>query len=207
MTSPIYGCQVQRTEADPNVPFSRCALAGPGGENAPCLTSSDCQAGLGCVIDPIVGSSCLKYCCQDANDCERGSYCAERPMRDAISNGTSKSAIDRTPLPIPVCVPAENCDLSAPYPCVKGRACACQSGTACMVVRPDGTTTCTTPGTGKVGDTCPCAWGHICSAATDTCLKLCNTRDDSPCGDGKCQSASQLPDGWGVCIGAAPNGG
>jgi len=33
-----YACQVQRSEDQPNIPFARSALAGPGGENAPCLT-------------------------------------------------------------------------------------------------------------------------------------------------------------------------
>jgi len=204
VTPPEYGCQVQRSESDPSVPFSRCALAGPGGENAPCLTASDCQAGLGCVAKQNAGT-CQKYCCQDAEDCEPGTYCAARPMRDAISNASGAS--DKNTLLIPVCVHAENCDLSAPYPCPKGSECACQSGTACLVVRSDGTTTCAVPGTGKLGDTCPCAWGHVCSAATNKCLKLCYTRDSGACGDGKCQSASQLPDGWGVCVGGTTSGG
>jgi hypothetical protein len=203
-TAPKYGCQVQRAESEPRVPFSRCALAGSGGENAPCLTATDCQAGLGCVGDQNKGS-CQKYCCQDADDCEPGTYCAPRPMRDAIINASGPS--DKNTLMIPVCVHAENCDLSAPYPCPKGRECACPSGSACLVVRSDGTTTCAVPGPGKVGDSCPCAWGHVCSAATNKCLRLCYTRDSSDCGDGKCQAASELPDGWGVCVGGTASGG
>lgn len=203
VTPSQYSCQVQRSASDPKVPFSSCSRAGPGGDNAPCLTSNDCQAGFGCVGDQTTGL-CQKYCCQDANDCKAGTYCAERPMRDATIN--EKGVSDRTTLLIPVCVQAENCDLSAPYPCPKGSECACPSGTACVVVRSDGTTTCAKPGSGKVGDDCPCAWGHVCSAATNKCLLLCDTQD-SACGDGKCQSASQLPDGWGVCVGGTPSGG
>lgn len=202
-TPPAYGCHVQRSADDPKVVFSACAIAGPGGENAPCLTSNDCQPGFGCVGDQNTGL-CQKYCCQDANDCKTGTYCAERPIRDTTIN--EKGVSDKTTLMIPVCVHAENCDLSAPYPCAKGSECTCKTGTACMVVRADGTTTCAVPGTGKVGDSCPCAWGHVCSAATNQCLQLCSTRE-STCGDGRCQSASQLPDGWGVCVGGTTSGG
>ena len=204
---PKYSCQVQRADSAPKVPFSACALAGAGGEDAPCLTSNDCQAGLGCVGDQNAGL-CQKYCCQDADACESGTYCADRPMRDRTTNLLPKGPSNNSAsLLIPVCVHAENCDLSAPYPCPRGSDCACKSGTACLVVRSDGTTTCAVPGTGKAGEACPCAWGNICSAATSQCLKLCLTRDSQSCGDGKCQSASELPDGWGVCVGTMPAGG
>jgi hypothetical protein len=203
VTPPKYACQVQRAESPPYEAFSGCVLAGAGVESAPCLTSSDCQAGLGCVGDQNTGL-CLKYCCQDADDCEPGTYCAERPMREGSEKGSSDTL---TSLLIPVCVHAENCDLGAPYPCPKGSECACASGTACLVVRADGTTTCAVPGAGKVGEACPCAWGHVCSAATNRCLELCYTRESGACGDGKCQSASELPDGWGVCVGRTPSGG
>jgi len=207
VTPSEYNCQVQRSASAPDEVYSACALAGPGGESAPCLTASDCQAGLGCVGDQNAGL-CRKYCCQDANDCESGTYCAERPMRDATVNALPKGASSAgTSLLIPVCIHAENCDLSAPYPCTKGSECACEAGTACLVVRSDGTTTCAAPGTGKVGQACPCAWGHVCSAASGQCLQLCRTRDSSPCGSGKCQAASELPEGWGVCVGVTLSGG
>jgi hypothetical protein len=200
VTPPKYSCQVQRAASDPFEAFSACAPAGSGAENAPCLTANDCQAGLGCVGDQNAGM-CLKYCCQDADECGPGTYCAERPMRDSTTNSLPKGATDLSSLSIPVCVHAENCDLSAIYPCPRGRECACKAGTACLVVRSDGTTTCDVPGTGKVGDPCPCAWGHVCSAATGQCLQLCYTPDSAACGAGKCQSAAELPEGWGVCIG------
>lgn len=203
--TPKFSCQVQRAASAPSVAFSACALAGSGAENAPCLTSNDCQPGLACVGDQNAGL-CQRYCCQDANECESGTYCAERPLRDATSNAAPKGSVI-TQLLIPVCVHAENCDLSAPYPCPRGKECACRAGTACLVVRSDGTTTCAAPGAGKAGEACPCAWGHVCSAAANQCLELCYTRDSESCGDGKCQSASELPEGWGVCVGVTPDGG
>jgi hypothetical protein len=175
------------------------------------LTSSDCgwdekHGALGCVGDANSGR-CEPYCCKGDDTCAVGSYCAERQLRDALTNQSSLTP----PAPkvmIPVCVPAENCDLSTPYPCPEGMDCACKADTACMVVRADGTTTCAAPGAGKAGDACPCAWGHVCSAATNQCLKLCYTRGMPSCGTGTCQASAELPDGWGVCVGAAlPSGG
>ncbi len=196
----IYGCQVQRGTGLKGSALSQCALVGPGGNNAPCLTSSDCQAGFGCVGDQTSGL-CQRYCCKDADACEPDTYCAERPMRDAVVNGQAMGSGDTSTAPmIPVCVTAVNCDLAEAYPC-KNKQCTCTDDTACLVVRSDGTTTCAVPGSGKAGDTCPCAWGYVCSAATNQCLQLCYTRGSATCGNGKCQSASELPDGWGVCIG------
>lgn len=205
--SAMYSCQVQRTADNPELVTSACAVAGPGGDNAPCLTSADCKAGFGCVGDQNAGL-CQAYCCESADNCTQGKYCAERALRDAVINALPKRSSDASSaLMIPVCVPAENCDLGAPYPCTKGTQCQCQGNTACLVVRSDGTTTCAEPGAGKVGDPCPCAWGHVCSAATNQCLQLCYTPGAPSCGDGKCQSASELPDGWGVCVGATPSSG
>ena len=200
-----YGCQVQRVTDAPTQVTSECAVVGSGGENAPCLTSSDCQVGFGCVGDQDSGL-CQAYCCESADNCKQGKYCAERPMRDALINTLPRGSTDLShTLQIPVCVPAENCDLGAPYPCTDGAQCACQAGTACLVVRSDGTTTCAKPGKGILGEACPCAWGYVCSAAANQCLQLCYTRGAPSCGDGKCQSASELPDGWGVCVGATPS--
>ncbi|HMJ14693.1 MAG TPA: hypothetical protein VK524_24950, partial [Polyangiaceae bacterium] len=80
--------------------------------------------------------------------------------------------------------------------------CTCEDpATACGVVRADGTTSCIEPGKGKVGEDCPCAWDHICSQATLTCLKLCPTALEDSCSVGKCQASANLPRGFGVCIG------
>ncbi len=200
-----YGCQVQRIAGSPKDVVSECAVVGSGGANAPCLTSSDCQAGFGCVGDQTSGL-CQAYCCESADNCKQGTYCAERTLRDAVINALPRGAsTTSSALRIPVCVPAENCDLGAPYPCTEGTQCACKADTACLVVRSDGTTTCAVPGAGKVGDACPCAWGHVCSAATNQCLQLCYTRGTPSCGAGKCQSVAELPDGWGVCVGVTPS--
>jgi hypothetical protein len=194
-----FGCQVQRSADAQQSVVAQCSVAGPGGSNAPCLTSGDCQAGFGCVGDQGTGL-CQRYCCKDADACLPDTYCTERPLRDAVTNAASSAAV--SPLMIPVCVPAENCDLNAPYPCTAGTQCACKAGTACLVVRADGTTTCAVPGKGKAGDACPCAWDHVCSAAADNrCVKLCPTSGDAGCDNGgKCQSNADLPDGWGVCV-------
>jgi hypothetical protein len=193
----VFGCQVQRSPDPKLSAIAACAVVGPGGGNAPCLTSSDCQAGYGCVGDQSSGL-CERYCCQDADACEANTYCTPRSLRDAAINTAGSEA---SSLMIPVCVPAENCDLSTPYPCASGTQCACKKDTACLVVRSDGTTTCAAPGAGKAGEACPCAWGHVCSAATNQCQKLCATRATASCGDGKCQSVEGLPDGWGICVG------
>jgi hypothetical protein len=210
--SPEFSCQVVRSTDAPESVEAQCAVVGSGGVNAPCITSSDCGwdkngGALGCIGDANAGL-CEPYCCRGDDTCAVGSYCAERPLRDALTNdqglGPDQTAVAR--LMIPVCVPAQNCDLSAPYPCPAGTQCACASGTACIVVRADGTTTCAVPGTGKAGDSCspaaPCAWGHVCSVATNQCLKLCYTRGAETCGTGTCQASAELPDGWGVCVGS-----
>ena len=211
---PHFSCQVRRSANTPESVVAECAVVGSGGINAPCLTSADCgwdakQGALGCVGDASAGL-CEPYCCKGDDTCAVGSYCAERPLRDALTNGQGLGP-DQSSVPtlmIPVCVPAENCDLSTPFPCPAGTQCACTGRTACVVVRADGTTTCAVPGVGKVGEPCPCAWGSVCSVATNECLKLCYTRGAASCGDGACQASAELPDGWGVCVGASvPSGG
>jgi len=200
--SPTYGCQVQLvTVGTSSTLTSQCAPAGTGATDAPCISSADCAAGLGCVGDQTSGL-CEPFCCSgDTLSCGTGTYCAERTLRDARASNTSSAA---APL-VPVCVPAQNCDLSVPYPCT-GAQCQCQNGTACLVVRSDGTTTCAMPGAGKAGDACPCAWGLVCSAATKQCVTLCYTRGAATCGTGKCQASADLPDGFGVCVGGSDSG-
>jgi hypothetical protein len=144
-------------------------------------------------------AQCRRFCCGGSDKCEAGQHCVERPLRNGAD---AEEALD-----VPVCVAADGCSLSEPYPCPTGNSCTCPEGTACTVVRGDGTTSCLPPGTGMEGDPCPCAWGHICSQATSQCVKLCATTSVQPdCGSGKCQAAANLPDGWGVCVGSSDAG-
>jgi hypothetical protein len=187
MVFPDASCQVVSTEKGPR---AQCMPAGSGDIDAPCFATPDCQAGLACVTDGAAGR-CLPFCCAGDDACTHGTYCAERTLAEDGGGGDLK---------VPVCVPADDCNLNEPYPCT-GVSCSCPEGKACMVVRADGTTTCAEPGNGEVGDPCPCAWGHVCSQASLQCVLLCETsRADYYCGNAKCQASAELPEGWGVCV-------
>ncbi|HYJ08573.1 MAG TPA: hypothetical protein VEX18_06180 [Polyangiaceae bacterium] len=188
-----YGCQITRVDS---VTGRSCQLAGEGELNAPCFSGQDCRAGLACVTQGE-GGRCLRYCCSGDGNCDKGSYCAEQLLRNASSDTTTSE-----PLRVPVCVPADDCSLEEPFPCPEGTECRCKDDTACLVVRDDGTTTCRTPGKGQQGEPCACAWNHVCSSVTNTCVKICNTdpaKDD--CGEQRCQASSELPQNFGVCVG------
>ncbi len=181
-------CQVVPLASGPK---AECRPAGTGEAKAPCFTSAQCQAGLACVHEGDAAAICLPFCCAGDDACTHGTYCAERPLADD-PDGL---------LDVPVCVDAADCNLNEPYPCT-GTTCSCKKeGQACMVVRADGTTTCADPGDGKVGDPCPCAWGYVCSQASEQCVLLCETaRPEYYCGNVKCQASAELPEGWGVCV-------
>lgn len=188
----LYSCQVQRQN---NEPSRHCERAGTGVENAPCFSSADCAAGLGCVTDGDAGR-CLRYCCSPNTSCGSGTYCAERQLRKAGTNTNNAE-----PARVPVCVPADGCSLDEEFPCPPGSDCRCKDQTACMVVR-DKTTTCLEPGAGQQGEACPCAWNHLCSSITNRCVKICHTDPSKDeCGMQKCQASSELPPNFGVCVG------
>lgn len=179
-----FGCYVTSNNGSPQ---SECLPAGTGVTGAPCVASKDCAAGFACIGKDTDGQ-CRPYCCADPEACPPDTFCDPRPLRD--TEGT---------LNVPVCAQADKCNLAEPYPCPSGSTCTCPADKACMVVRED-TTSCVVPGTGTVGEPCPCAWGHVCSMATHECLKLCQTTSSVPdCGSQKCTPVSYLPDGWGVC--------
>jgi hypothetical protein len=190
----VFACHVTRTGA-------RCEASGRGKVQAPCTSSRDCAPGLACVGDASEGQ-CLPVCCH-SDACEVGTYCAERVLRG--ETGTN-------PVRAPVCVGAMDCRLDDPYPCDSSEpgACTCQAGTACSIVKSDGTTSCVPPGNGKAGDecTCPpgnvctCAPGHMCVQSMGVCAKICQASGD--CGSGLCQATAILPGGFGVCVGMAP---
>lgn len=187
-TANAYACRV--TSSPGGRIQARCEPAGEGEVDAPCFTSADCAAGLACTGDSGAGQ-CRSFCCAGDGECRRGTHCAERALLGAVAR----------PI-VPVCVPAVDCSLSEPFPCPAGVRCSCPEGEACMVVRNDGTTTCTRPGSGTAGQACPCASGHICSHATNQCVKLCQTAaTPSECGSGRCQASAELPPGFGVCVG------
>jgi hypothetical protein len=194
MEAATFACGVRLSNGELQ---AACALAGARAVGAACMTAEDCSAGLACVGDAS-GGQCLAYCCSGNDACKAGTYCVERPLTGLAG---------REPALVPVCAPADDCDLSQAYPCPldvqANGSCTCTDpSTACSVVRSDGTTSCVTPGTGKLGDACPCAWGYICSRSTNSCLKMCSTlSSDGTCGGGKCQAANYLPRALGVCVG------
>jgi len=188
-----YGCQVTRQN---NQILRQCARAGTGKVNAPCFTGADCAPSYACVTENGAGR-CLPYCCDQNSNCTSGTYCAERPLRKAVSDMS-----EGEPPHVPVCVPADACSLEDQFPCPADADCRCKGDTACMVVREDGTTSCIKPGSGQQGEACPCAWNHVCSSVTHQCIKICRTdptKDD--CGAQKCQASSELPRNFGVCVG------
>jgi hypothetical protein len=191
-----YACQL--TPAAGGALERACAAAGTRKGDEPCTSSLDCEPGLGCV-GSVRSGRCLPYCCGlDDNTCESGHYCAQRPLRS-----TELGEADG-PL-VPVCDRAENCSLGEPADCT-GEHCVCAPGTACSVVRADGTTACVHEGESVAGGPCPCKWGYHCSQATTpaTCVKTCELNTPSSCGSGGvCQSTPQLPEGWGTCVGAS----
>lgn len=194
---PVRACRVMR---DGNRVISDWAPAGGQGVNGPCFSSEDCRPGLGCVNHDDVGGRCLPFCCAGNDSCTApGTYCAPRRLLEKPLNAPNGGA---SGLLVPVCVVAVACNLEQPYPCPSGQECSC-GDEACMVVR-SGLTSCEVPGEGEAGDPCPCAWGHVCSQTTNTCVELCTTATDAKaCSTGKCQDTAELPPDWGVCVGAA----
>ncbi|WP_437277304.1 hypothetical protein WME90_39635 [Sorangium sp. So ce375] len=165
-----------------------CRPVGRYEAGGPCHSSADCAAGLGCVAADGGGGVCRQYCCGNVEGCAAGTYCDERPMAESAVAGCA-------PVPIPVCVPAMNCELLNDS--------VCPEGLTCTIVREDGTTSCVVPGEGRADERCPCAPGFVCSMLTNQCKQLC--RIDSraqDCGAGaKCQGGSAIyPAGFGVCV-------
>ncbi len=188
-----FSCQVTSQN---NLLTRQCVAAGTGTANAPCFGAADCAPSFACVTDGDAGR-CLPYCCDAQTTCAPGTYCAEQPLRRALAGGANTQAPR-----VPVCVPADGCSLEEQFPCAAGETCRCQGDTACMVVRSDGTTACIKPGSGQQGDACPCAWNHVCSSVTNTCVKICRTdAAKNDCGTQKCQASAELPPNFGVCVG------
>lgn len=178
-------CQLVLDDGDA---IPSCRPAGRFEAGGPCHSGADCAAGLGCVAADGEGGVCRQYCCGHVESCAAGTYCDERPMAESVVEASA-------PVPIPVCVPAMNCELLNDS--------VCPTGLTCTIVREDGTTSCVVPGEGRTGEHCPCAPGFVCSMLTNQCKQLC--RIDSraqDCGAGaKCQGGSAIyPAGFGVCV-------
>jgi hypothetical protein len=197
-------CQVVESPAHKGTPVATCRPAGTGTKGAPCFSGADCAPKFACV-----GSGpgqCLPYCCSGPTECEAyiDTHCAVEALVPDPQGSRS--------LQVPVCVPAVKCSLAEPYPCPKGVTCSCPDDSACVVVSDNGTTSClpvSKLGTGVApDDACPCAWGNVCSQATNHCVKLCEVAaGDAVCDSGRCQASAALPSGWGTCVGEARDGG
>jgi hypothetical protein len=198
MRQPSASCQVRETAK--GKPLAECRVAGEGAEGSACFSGSDCEAGLACVGEGP--GRCRSYCCGGPAQCPADSdrHCTEQPLSE--NPPTSRR------LMVPVCMPAVKCGLAEPYPCVPPGTCSCPDDSACLIVRDDGLTSCVpesalpNPGDGVEGKACPCAWGFVCSQATDECVKLCQVVDqERACASRRCQASPSLPDGWGTCVG------
>lgn len=192
-------CQVvidAECEGDSCGPARVCSRSGASRAGEPCVAASDCGAGLACVGESVSGI-CRPYCCEGTEaSCDKNSFCDERRL------------LETPELYVPVCLPIEPCTLTDPFPCPEGHDCTCQGQRACIVVRADGKTACTEPGTGQAGDACTgtdtgeCAHGYVCSPSAG-CMKLCSTvSKDSGCPSGGiCQSPAEFPVDLGLCVG------
>jgi hypothetical protein len=173
----VYACQLVPNNGALE---AKCGIAGTAVDGQPCTAQTPCAAGFGC-IGTGSASICRQYCCDDLEACAQDTYCDIAPVVDVQ-------------LPVPVCVPATNCELL--------NDATCPTGLTCAIVRQDGTTSCIVPGTGVAHDPCPCAPGYTCSPTDHTCLQLCHTSIAGECGpNGSCQGgAVQYPPGIGICV-------
>lgn len=175
-------CQLQLDETTQAV-NGTCAPVGTSAADMPCLDSSDCAPGLGCVA-----GVCRSYCCDSLDACEGDTYCAPQPM-------VAGDLPAEIPPPfIPVCIKVQDCVLLSDDTCPQGQT--------CTVVKSDGTVSCVAPGTGLAGDPCQCAPGHACKPEINTCFKLCKLDRPTDCpSDHTCQGGvSAYPQGFGVCV-------
>jgi hypothetical protein len=200
---PGYTCRIRLTSANSSTIALVCERAGALAPGSSCVETTDCSAGSTCVSDVLV-PVCRQYCCDSPDSCPAGTYCTTRNTYVSSPPGASY-VTDAT---VPVCVPADNCNLSDVYPCPTGQTCMCPSNEACMVVRSGGLTTCITPSSAGKDAYCKdeagvnlCAAGYVCSYSTFACLKLCKlgvSASDCPTGT-SCQASNDVPSGWGVC--------
>lgn len=192
-----------------------CETAGSATPGSACASSTDCSAGSTCVSDEVA-PVCRHYCCEGPASCPSGTYCTNR---NTYVRSTTNGKFEAGPS-VPVCIPADNCKLSEPYPCPADQKCMCPVGKACMIVGAGGLTSCLEPIVRKSGDPSTCVGesgislcdpGYVCSYLTYTCLKLCKlstnklpdtapSTDPVSCPTGTtCEASNDVPNGWGVC--------
>jgi hypothetical protein len=188
----IRSCQVVALGPDAGT-TAECRTSGSGPEIAPCSSASDCSPELGCFLHSGVGI-CGTYCCDSPESCPAMTYCIQGNMAEAPE------------YQIPVCYPVTQCQLLPD---------TCPAGSACEIVRQDGTTSCVDishikDGGGTEGQHCPCIQGYTCSQQDDLCLKLCSTDSTLTCPAGQdcscppgeiCQGGtSPYPSNVGICV-------
>jgi hypothetical protein len=173
-----------------------CAPVGPGVQGSACDDSLECGPLLMCV--ELDGKpSCQLVICALPPECVKGTFYREAPLRT--------NSVTRQDIPVPLCVPTDNCTLLAPQN-------PCPSGKVCAVVGREGETTCLEPGLAKVGESCDetkgCAEGLLCSGFSNQCVKICHVDDGvNECPTGTCQGGNRsLPDGFGICVGQTDGG-
>ena len=178
-------CRVVRLK---NQPATACAAAGLGPIDAWCTSDADCAPGLGCVGE-VPAARCLPYCCSAGpgfDPCHaKGRYCTPLPL--------AARPTDR----VPVCVEPDHCTLLSDVD-------TCQKGTTCTVVTSFGDTTCVPVGSCRDLQLCnntACDRGYAClgPSADRRCRKLCHARHDEECPAGKCETATSIPSGFGIC--------
>jgi hypothetical protein len=182
--SELGGCQLAYDGESGSV-NGACGEVGTSTDGMPCLDTSDCDLGLGCVGPGV----CRPYCCGDLEACPSDTFCQPQTMiSSTLDEGESMS--------LPVCVPASHCTLLEDSTCPEDHTCS--------IVRVDGTTSCVIPGVGTLGEPCPCAAGYVCATALNECLKLCKIGRATDCPEGTtCQGGSTTyPSGFGVCVGS-----
>jgi hypothetical protein len=200
-TLSLTSCQVSEDSKHAGRPKAACLPAGNGQDGEPCFSGADCRAGFACVGQGP--GQCRQYCCSGAESCRARTHCSAEHLVLPGAKGM---------LEVPVCMPVVNCSLAEP-PCEAGATCSCPADSACVLVGSDRTTSCvktsTLPpeGEGEEGMPCPCAWGFVCSQATQACVKLCQVAaPELACDGARCQPSNALPDGWGTCVGVPPKG-
>jgi hypothetical protein len=183
-SGPRVSCQVV---PEPDGPKAVCMTAGSKAAGEVCVEASNCAPGLGCVAIGAGVNVCSAYCCNDAEACPTGTYCAPMPMAEDSSSPE--------PVQIPVCIPPTECTLLDDS--------GCPDGLTCAIVRADGTTSCVPPGEGELDEPCPCAAGFVCAKELNECMQLCHAGSNTDCPSGMiCQSGSQgVPASFGICAG------